>query len=147
LERLPAPAGPVGRLFTRTALATALTAVRDADLPGEFDLTPYLLAERFVLREQMRAPGQWVGGDKDGGNPEAERVSVAGAVPWERERTRRLTGLGFESGTSHAAGLIRGRPGAAYLLARGQGLSDLADADHRLGVARRVLLLRVAVRL
>ena len=46
-------------------------------------------------------------------NPEVDLVEFSWAVPWERERTRRLLGLGFEAGTRPGAEkFVQGRPGA-----------------------------------
>ena len=67
--------------------------------------TPHFLAERYALREAEKVPGQWLPqrnapetGPTEEANNEAELVALGWAVPWERERTRRLVGLGYEAG-------------------------------------------------
>ncbi|MFO0806076.1 MAG: hypothetical protein U0791_23475, partial [Gemmataceae bacterium] len=118
---LEAYAGPPSTL--RTALDLML--VEDAAPP--FDPRPHLLAERYVMRELAKAPGQFLpaqitppGKDREHYNAIVDLVATAWNVPWERERTRRLSGLGFETGEIDAGtrALIRGRPGSGLFLAR-----------------------------
>ncbi|HEX4608778.1 MAG TPA: hypothetical protein VH092_11295, partial [Urbifossiella sp.] len=135
------------------------TVVR-ADVPAAgwgapFDPTPHQLADRYVVREQMKAPSQWLPGlvtppgkDREAANPEVDLVSFAWSVPWERERTRRLVAYGLEPG--HADGyrrLTRGRPGAALLTVRAAGANELRATDIFLRACRRGLAAQLAVRL
>ncbi|QDU22975.1 ABC transporter permease [Urbifossiella limnaea] len=134
--------------------------VAGAELPatgwGEpFDPTPHQLADRYVVRELMKAPSEWLpamvtppGRDKDAPNPEVDLVSFAWSVPWERERTRRLVAYGLDptNGDDYRR-LTLGRPGAAMLTARTGALIDLGAADRALRVARRGLAAALACRL
>ena len=119
-----------------------------------FDPTPHLLAERYAVRELLKAPGTWLteqltppGRDKDANAPVADLVGFGWATPWERERTRRLVGLGpdrrGEVGLGRAVG---GRPGAAFLL-RLPHPDDLTRQDALLRAARRGAAVKLAVRL
>lgn len=100
----------------------------------------------------MRAPAQWLAtaltpsrGDPERAAAEADLVTFAWSLPWERERTRRLVDrapdpvprLGFYQ-------LVLGRPGAGLLL-RNRPAGDLAEKDVQLRVARRALILAAAV--
>ena len=135
------------------AVVPAEVPAADGAVP--FDAAPYLLAERFLIREAMKAPTQWLpdqlaspGADREAAAPVVDLVSFAWSVPWERERTRRLVGMGFE----RAAGpqfhrLTRGRPGAAGLALRTPSVQDLTEFDRQLRVYRRAVALRLAVRL
>jgi hypothetical protein len=128
---------------------------RDHPPPAEFDPAPHLLAERYVTRELMKAPSQWlpeqltpVGGDKEAAGPVVDLVTFGWSVPWERERTRRLVGLGPEQGGgARYRSLTRGRPGAGLLAAHNPSTADLAEHDRKLRVDRRAVALRLAVRL
>lgn len=137
-------------------LREAIGVLRGDDEAAPFDPTPHFLAERYILREALKSPGQWLpvqitlpGQDRDAVAAEADLVAFAWTVPWERERTRRLVGLGFESRAPAASGrLVRGRPGATtFLLARSPAGEELAEFDRQLRVRRRVAILRLAVRL
>jgi hypothetical protein len=144
LDRLPVTSDRI-----RAVLDTLLAAE-----PAEpFDPAPHLLAERYVLREGMKSPAQWLpqlltgpGSSPDATATEVDLVSVAWAVPWERERTRRIVGLGFESGlpTSHA--IVQGRPGLGFLIGRVRTPRDLMDHDRLLTTHRRASILKVALR-
>lgn len=120
-----------------------------------FDPRPYLLAERYVLRELQKAPNQWLPGQltaqqgqKELVEAESDLIEFAWSVPWERERTRRLAGLGIEPGNrKEYRRLTRGRPGFALLSSRTPSPDDLADFDQQLRLLRRVTILRVAIRL
>jgi hypothetical protein len=136
-------------------LRAALDAVRASDTTAPFDPRPHLLAERYVLRERQKAPSGWLpdrltppAGNREASNPEVDLVAFAWTVPWERERTRRLLGLGFEAGFEPDArrevyGLIRGRPGAADMRPK----PDMVEPDRALRVLRRAVILKLAVRL
>lgn len=125
------------------------------DLQIPFDPTPHLLAEQYVVREMMKAPNQWLpeqitpmGGDREVTTPVTDLVSFAWSVWWERERTRRLVGLGIETGNGpkyHR--LARGRPGAALLTVRVPAAADLVNLDKELRVYRRAIAIKLAVRL
>ncbi|HUR54710.1 MAG TPA: hypothetical protein VMZ71_11300, partial [Gemmataceae bacterium] len=136
-------------------LRAALAVVRVDDTRAPFDPTPHLLAERYMLRELMKAPAQWVpdvvapGGKARGdNNVEADLVGFAWTVPWERERTRRLIGLGFEASVEpHYYRLLRGRPGRGLLVGRFLNAADIVEYDRLLRTLRRVAAVRIAVRL
>ncbi|MBP3955079.1 hypothetical protein J8F10_07275 [Gemmata sp. G18] len=127
------------------------------DAPGDLDLVPHYLADRYVLREQLRVPSPWLTGhlisagvNEELAAAEADLVSFAWTVPWERERTRRLLGLGFEQGfpgppLEHAVLLI-GRPGAGLLLARNRAIGDVTETERYLRVLRRVTVIKFACR-
>lgn len=138
-------------------LRAAARAVEGYETGGEHDLRRHHLADRYVVRELMRAPNQWLpagltpaGGAPEQVSAEVDLVGFAWAVPWERERTRRLVGLGFERAAPGApapgAGLLAGRPGAHLLLARNRASGDIAEADRYVLTLRRAVALKLAVR-
>src|SRR5207248_11270034 len=86
------------------------------------------------------------GGNPDATPPEVELVGVAWAVPWERERTRRLVGLGFEARPPDDASVIFGRPGISLFLGRARNPADLAEIDKQLTGLRRAGTLKLALR-
>jgi hypothetical protein len=143
----------VQKIAPSPALARQAAALLEAGDPtGPFDPTPYLLAERFALREAQKAPGQWLPQRLAPDNPnseaagnEAELVALGWAVPWERERTRRLLGLGFESGPPKPYRLLTGRPGADFLALRLRGPGELAEQDRLLRGFRRAAVLKLAL--
>lgn len=136
-------------------LRVAVGAMVETDNPAPFDPTLHALAERHVVRELMKAPNQWLpdyltlaGESKDRTNPEVDLIAFAWTVPWERERTRRLVGLGLETASRPVAvPLIRGRPGSGFLLGRNVSYDDLTEYDRIIRVFRRGVLLKLAVRL
>ena len=147
---------PAGRDARRAAVRKALDVVRAADAadPEPFDPRPHLLVERHVLREGQKAPAPWLGerlapgAAKDAPNPEADLLGFAWTVPWERERTRRLLGLGFEGGAWPAQyRLVHDRPGSEWLLARRSGTAELIADDLMARTVRRGTVLRLAARL
>lgn len=144
-------ADPAGAARREQVLRQAIDALRAADRPEPFDPRPHLLVERHVLREAQKAPAQWVdrhSGGRDGPNPEADLIGFAWTVPWERERTRRLLGLGFEGGPWPGQfRLVQDRPGFELLLARRPGRHELVTEDQVTRAVRRGTLLRVAIRL
>ncbi len=125
-----------------------------ADDPLSFDPRPHVLADRYVIRGYMQAPGAWLtpaitpsGFPPEWVAAEADLVSFAWAVPWERERTRRLVGLtpdGAPRGSVMT--LVSGRPGASMFVSRNRTANDLADAETLLRVVRRAVVLKAAVR-
>jgi hypothetical protein len=133
----------------------AVEILRESDDPRPFDPRPHLLAERHVLREAQKAPAQWAidrfapPSAREGPNPEGDLLAFAWTVPWERERTRRLLGQGFEGGAwPPTFALVIDRPGGEHsLLVRRSGASELTADDLMMRVIRRGTLLRVAVRL
>ena len=144
LERLP---------LDSKHLRPAIDSVMWLEPTAPFDPTPHFLAERHVLREGMKTPAQWLpnllGSPND--PPEAtatevDFVGIAWAVPWERERTRRVIGMGFESGVPNNASVIIGRPGLGLLVGRARSPKDLADLDQLLTAHRRASALKVALR-
>ncbi len=124
------------------------------DLGIPFDPTPHLLTERYVLREQSKAPSQWLpdqltplGEDKVVATSVADLVAFAWSVPWERERTRRLVGLGLEDGGGPKyKSLARGRPGGRMTRANTRP-EELTELDRHQRACRRGLALKLAVRL
>jgi hypothetical protein len=136
-------------------LRAALDVVRANDPREPFDPTPHLLAERHMLRELMKAPAQWMpdlltpgGKARNEESVEADMVSFGWTVPWERERTRRLIGLGFEAAIApEYYRLLRGRPGRGFLIGRFLNSSDLTEHDRVLRVLRRVAAVRIAAQL
>ncbi|HEY2910806.1 MAG TPA: hypothetical protein VGI99_11195, partial [Gemmataceae bacterium] len=136
-------------------LRQALTAVQEDDPTEPFDPQPHLLAERFVLREFAKAPGQWLPAlitpanrNTEKATPIVDLIGTAWSVPWESERTRRLMGIGFESGNRTAnRRLILGRPGYSQFSVRGQSPDEMQDADRQHRAHRRALLISLALRL
>jgi hypothetical protein len=135
----------------RLKKAIAMTAAIEPAAP--FDPTPHFLSERHVIREGMKAPGQWIpqlvagtGGAPETASTEADLVTLAWAVPWERERTRRLAGLGFETGPPNNYRVVIGRPGAGLLFARARSPYELIENERLLSTHRRAALLKVALR-
>ncbi|MDB5311448.1 MAG: hypothetical protein JWO38_5650 [Gemmataceae bacterium] len=136
-------------------LRAALAAVLEDEPAGPFDPTPHLLAERYVTRELTKAPGQWLpamltpgGEDKEVVASVADLIALAWSVPWERERGRRLVGLGFEAGLGQEEhNLVRGRPGSVIFNVRLQTPIELAEIDRQLRTYRRAVQLKLAVRL
>ncbi len=118
-----------------------------------FDPTPQFLAERHVVREALKAPTSWLSqilpvnaANAGASDPVVDLLTVAWAVPWEKERTRRLVGLGFESGVTADPSLLRGRPGASLLLVRNRTPTDLMEMDRQVRTQRRAALLKLALR-
>lgn len=112
------------------------------------------LAERYLLREQMAAPSQWLsehlsfpGSELGAVDPVIDLISTAWSVPWERERTRRLLGLTFNNGRGPTPSLLRGRPGAKFFSARRPPAVRLLELDRRRQTSRRVLTLKIALML
>jgi hypothetical protein len=133
-------------------LRSAIAVLEAGDPTGPFDPAPHFLAERHVIREALKSPAQWLpnlispaGGNPDAGSPEADLVAFAWAVPWERERTRRLVGLGYESGARTPDGLVVGRPGAG-LLNRLRVPPELIELERMVRGDRRAALLKLGLR-
>jgi hypothetical protein len=133
-------------------LRSAIAILEPLDPTQPFDPTPHLLAERHVIREAMKTPAQWLPHilglqDKNPEThpPEVEMVTLAWAVPWERERTRRLVGLGFEAGLRSASHLVVGRPGGGLLI-RARLPSEWVEVDRALRAQRRAALLKLGLR-
>ena len=78
-------------------------------------------------------------------NPEVDLVGIAWAVPWERERTRRLVGLGYETGPSSNYRFLLGRPGWD-LIVRPRLSGELPEIDRGLRIRRRAAMLGLALR-
>ena len=125
-----------------------------ADDVTPFDPRLHALADRYVVREMMKAPAQWMavrltphGWLPEQLAAEADLIAFAWTVPWEKERTRRLIGLGLESGQSRERfTTLAGRPGASLLVNRSRTADDLADAARYVCAIRRALVLKCAVR-
>ena len=115
-EWLKAQDGPADQL------RAAIRVLQGDEPGGPFDPTPHMLAERYILREAMKAPNQWLPNfikprdrDQEAVAVEVDVVTFAWTVPWEQERTRRLIGLRYETGLDRPrAMLVRGRPGSHY---------------------------------
>jgi hypothetical protein len=151
------PAAALARPFEHPdLLRDAVQKLEAFDSDQPFDPTPHYLAERFVLREALKSPQHWLPlqllppGETPEVTPEIELVGVAWAVPWERERTRRLVGLGYEAGPLDAPlsanpRYITGRPGAAFML-RPRSAKELDDADRLRQGNLRAAILKLGLR-
>ncbi len=142
------------------ALLRATLEVLEANETTEpFDPTPHYLAERYVLREAQKSPSQWLpllltppGETPERVTHEVELIGISWAVPWERERTRRLVGLGYEMGqpsdrpAEADPRFVVGRPGEALLI-RPRFPSELPEAERMLRSIRRAAILKLALRL
>jgi ABC-type transport system involved in multi-copper enzyme maturation permease subunit len=144
LDRLPANSGQFRPMLKVVALA---------EPSSPFDSTPYFLAERYVLREAMKSPGQWLnhlivppGGNLETVAPEVDLVAFAWAFPWERERTRRIVGLGFEAGLPISYSVVQGRPGVGLLIGRARSPKEVEEMERLMSSHRRAALLKVALR-
>ncbi len=148
---------PEFAVWVTDPLRVLVDVIERRDAPGELDPHPHYLADRYVLREQLTAPTPWLatglaptGGIPEQGTAGADLVAFAWTVWWERERTRRLLGLGFEQGASgphgRQMGLLSGRPGAGLLLTRNRSVGDLIETDRHLRTHRRAMALKLAVR-
>ncbi|MCS6864534.1 MAG: DUF1559 domain-containing protein [Gemmataceae bacterium] len=116
-----------------------------------FDVQPHILADRYVMREMTAAPGQMLfpptnGKTVDDNNPEGELLAFAWAVPWERERTRRLIGLPLDFPRERYVSLAMGRPGLGQLFARIRGILDADEREMYIRTLRRGTLLKCAIR-
>jgi hypothetical protein len=142
----------------RSDLLRAAIRIWQADEPaGPFDPRPHYLAERYVMRDLAKAPSQWLqlpltppGRDREYAAPLIDLIGIAWSVPWERERTRRLLGIGFESGKRNRSNseLIRGRPGSNLFTLRGNNTpAEMIENDQQLRVHRRAIVLALAIRL
>lgn len=157
LERVAAGAAErwlencAGRPDRAVALA-ALAARADA---GAVDLRPHVLADRYVSRALLAAPGQWFatelappGAPPEVAAPEADLIALAWTVPWERERTRRLIGHHGEPIGANGVNLVHltdGRPGRRLLFGVRPNL-ELTDPEYHLRATQRFLVLKAALR-
>ena len=144
LDRLPVDSDQILPLVKVVALA---------EPSSPFDSGPYFLAERYVLREAMKSPGQWLnhlivppGGNLESVSAEVDLVALAWTFPWERERTRRIVGLGFESGLPISYSVVQGRPGVGLLIGRSRSPKELDEMERLMSAHRRAALLKVALR-
>ena len=101
----------------------------------------------------MQAPSQWLTPEltlptslSEQGAAEADLVSVAWAVRWERERTRRLVALAPDALRPDRAGLLTGRPGNVFLYGRGRAADELPDREMAVRLLRRMMILKAALR-
>ncbi|HSQ55197.1 MAG TPA: hypothetical protein VLM40_05575 [Gemmata sp.] len=122
------------------------------DPSGPFDPTPHYMAERYTLREAMKSPAQWLplclappGAPPEAVEQEVDLVNFAWAVPWERERSRRLLGLGIESNVPIDYSLFVGRPGMRMMV-RPRLLGGLEEIDRDLRGFRRAAIFKLALR-
>jgi hypothetical protein len=122
------------------------------DDPHPFNPRPYILADRYVMREMTAAPGQMLfpnntsNTSRDENNPEGELLAFAWAVPWERERTRRLIGLPLDFPRERYISLAIGRPGITQLFACIRGILDAEEREMYIRTLRRATLLKLALR-
>lgn len=157
--RFVEPVAAIGRAWIEQVtpspqlIRESLALLEPLDGTEPFNPTPHLLAERYALRESQKAPGQWLprlitplGANEDAANPEVDLVGLGWAVPWERERTRRLLGLGFEAGPPNNYQLIAGRPGAEFLVLRNRSPAELDGHDRMLRGSRRAAIVKLALR-
>lgn len=153
LESVPAMAFEAATAAEQARLLKMAIALLEVCDPIEpFDPTPQYLAERHVVREALKSLTQWLpqvltlspdtGGTTD---PVIDLLSMAWAVPWEKERTRRLVGLGYEASLSTDQSLLSGRPGANLLTAR-RTPTDISEMDRDLRTQRRAAILKLALR-
>ena len=133
-------------------LRTMTTFLVSCDSTQPFDPTPQFLAERHVLREALKAPTEWLSqqiampsDDLAGADAITDLVGLAWAVPWEKERTRRLVGLGPETPLGMDNPMIIGRPGANLLAARNRSPAELIELDRQVRVLRRAAILKCAL--
>lgn len=153
MKHLP-PIDGFRRLESAWLLALAFAANLESDPHAPFDPTPHLLAQRYIVRGLMSAPNQWLpdsispaGKSRDAAHVEADLVSFAWTVPWERERTRRLVGRVLASGNHIVPNpLVRGRPGTQLLVAWGTSASDLTELDRVVRTLRRGVSILLATR-
>jgi len=131
----------------------AIDLVQTAEPTTPFDPAPHFLAERHVLREGMKAPAQWLphllavpGTAPEATSTEVDLVGLAWAVPWERERTRRLVAMGFEAGLPSSLSTVVGRPGLGLIIARMRSPRDLIDLERLLTTHRRAAILKLSLR-
>jgi ABC-type transport system involved in multi-copper enzyme maturation permease subunit len=127
--------------------------LQNAEPTQPFDPTPHFLAERHVLREGMKTPAQWLpvllatpGANPDATTTEVDLVGLAWAVPWERERTRRVVAMGFEAGLPTSHSTVIGRPGLGLLIGRARSPRELIEFDRLLTTHRRAAILKLALR-
>jgi hypothetical protein len=144
LEQLPSDSGPPRSL---------IDLLRAGESEGPFDPTPHFLAERHVLREGMKTPAQWLpqllaspGANQDAVSTEVDLVGLAWAVPWERERTRRIVAMGFEAGLPSSHSAVNGRPGLGLLIGKSRNPRDLVEVERLLSTHRRAAIIKLALR-
>jgi hypothetical protein len=134
-------------------LKAAIAQLESRDSTEPFDAGKQFLVERHILREAMKAPGEWLpqvlaipSTDNMGTtDPVVDLISLAWAVPWEKERTRRLVGQGYEANGPFDDSLLRGRPGT-NLFIRNRTPADLAELDRQIRTNRRAGILKLALR-
>lgn len=117
-----------------------------------FDPTPHFLAERYLLREVFNSPSQWLplylGLSQHAlefDPPEVEAVLLAWNVPWERERSRRLLGLGLERGLPNDPTCLVGRPGFGLILGRMRSPTEVLEHERYIRTLRRTAIIRLAL--
>jgi hypothetical protein len=153
LASVPATAYEATTAAEQAHLLKTVTAFLEASDPTEpFDPAPQFLAERHVVREALKSLSVWLpqvlappSENVDMTDPIVDLLTTAWAVPWEKERTRRLVGLGFEAGGPADQSLLTGRPGAIFLAARNRTASDLGEIDRQVRTVRRAAILKLAL--
>jgi hypothetical protein len=133
-------------------LKPAIALLESFDKTEPFDSSRQYFVERHIIREALKAPGDWLPQllalppDNMGGtDPIVDLVSLAWTVPWEKERTRRLVGLGYETHPPNDDKLLRGRPGMSLFI-RNRTPADLAESDRQICTNRRAGILKLALR-
>ncbi|HEV3386897.1 MAG TPA: ABC transporter permease [Gemmata sp.] len=133
-------------------LKPAIALLESFDTTEPFDSSRQYFVERHIIREALKAPGDWLPQllalppDNMGGtDPIVDLVSLAWTVPWEKERTRRLVGLGYETHPPNDDKLLRGRPGMSLFI-RNRTPADLAESDRQICTNRRAGILKLALR-
>jgi hypothetical protein len=134
-------------------IRAAIELIQTAEPAAPFDPAPHFLAERHVLREGMKSPSQWLphllaapGAPPEATSTEVDLVGLAWAVPWERERTRRVVAMGFEAGLPSSLSTVVGRPGLGLIIARMHSPRDLIDLERLLMTHRRAAILKLLLR-
>ncbi len=144
-------------------LRAALAAVQEHDRQDPFDPQAVRLAEQVVVRNSVTAPSRWLpryldgvgpGGDRSGlaspqSETEANVVAFGWAVPWEKERLRRVVGLGNRPGRARqVAEYLRGAPGVGLFAEFDQtSRPQFLDGHKQVLAARRAAALKLAARL
>jgi hypothetical protein len=131
----------------------AIELIQAVEPSAPFDPAPHFLAERHVLREGLKSPSQWLphllaapGAAPEATSTEVDLVGLAWAVPWERERTRRVVAMGFEAGVPASLSTVTGRPGLGLIIARMHSPRDLVDLERLLTTHRRAAILKLLLR-
>jgi len=152
-------------------LLRAWRIVRDHETRDTYDPESIRLAEQVFVANAIAVPGQWMPQHLDEERPgtqskrgvtsaeaevEGNLVTFAWAVPWERERHRRVVGLGNVSGRSkEQRQFLKGMPGKGkfgflelqdFEWDNDLALSILEEKHQPLLTRRRAMTLVLAIR-